>query len=94
MKGLRVHGLILLGLTVLLALNLGLAYVPLGAGNLVITLGLCLAQMALVFCFFMELRKPEILFRLAACAGLLWLLIYLLLIVTDYGTRFPGKLLG
>jgi caa(3)-type oxidase subunit IV len=94
MKGAHAHVPILLGLVVLLGMNLGMAYVPLGEGNVIITLGLCLAQMALVFCFFMELRKPEILFRLAACTGLLWLLIYLLLILTDYATRFPGKLLG
>jgi hypothetical protein len=42
----------------------------------------------------MELRKSEIPFRLAIGIGFIWLMIYFLPILSDCGTRFPGKLLG
>lgn len=94
MKIIRPHLLPLACLLLLLALTFGSSYLRLGAGNLVINLLISTAKMLLVACFFMELRKPGILFRLAAFAGLMWLAIYFLLILTDYGTRFPGILLG
>lgn len=94
MKAIRSHLLPLAGLLVLLALTLAGSYLRLGAGNLALTLGISIAKMLLIACFFMELRKPGILFRLAAFAALIWLAIYFMLILTDYGTRFPGNLLG
>jgi cytochrome c oxidase subunit 4 len=94
MKTIRSHLPPLIGLFILLALTCASSYLRLGAGNLALTLGISMAKTALVVFFFMELRKPEILFRLAAFVGILWLVIYFMLILTDYSTRFPGILLG
>ncbi len=94
MKVLRAHLGPLLGLFVLLALTLGSSYLRLGAGNLALTLGISLAKTVLVAAFFMEVRKAGILVRVAAFAGLLWLILYLMLILTDYATRHPENLLG
>ena len=94
MKLIRPHLAPLVGLLALLAITCGCSYLRLGAGNTIINMGVSVAKMLLVVCFFMELRKPGILFRLAAFAGLVWLLIYFMLILSDYSTRFPGNLLG
>jgi caa(3)-type oxidase subunit IV len=93
MKAIRSHLMPLAGLIVLLGLTLASSYLRLGVGNLIVTLTISTLKMLVVACFFMELRKPGILFRLAAVAALLWLTIFLMLILTDYGTRFPGNLL-
>lgn len=94
MKTIRPHLLPLAGLLLLLALTCTSSYFRLGNGNLAITMAISTAKTVLIACFFMELRKPGTLFRLAAFAGLMWLAIYLMLVLTDYGTRFPGNLLG
>ena len=94
MKFIRPHLLPLAGLLILLALTAASSFFNLGAGNFTVTMLISIAKMLLIASFFMELRKPGTLFRLAACTGLLWLTIYLMLILADYATRFPGKLLG
>jgi caa(3)-type oxidase subunit IV len=94
MKLARTHLPPLIGLFLLFFFSLGSSYLPLGVGNLAIILAICLTSALLVLCFFMELRKPEILFRLAIFAGFIWLMIYFMLIFSDYGTRFPGRLLN
>jgi cytochrome c oxidase subunit 4 len=94
MKFIRPHLLPLAGLLLLLALTAASAFVRLGPGNLVVTMAISIAKMLLIACFFMELRKAGVLLRLAAFAGLTWLTIYLMLLLADYATRFPGNLLG
>ena len=91
---LRPHLLPLLGLLALLALTATCAWLPLGAGNLPLALALGSAKTLLVAFFFMELKKETTLIRLAACVGLVWLMILLMLALTDYLSRFPGHLLG
>jgi caa(3)-type oxidase subunit IV len=75
------------GLCVLLATTCFLAYVPLGRGNLPVSLCIAALKAALVGAVFMKLREPNALNRLAASAGPIWLFIMFLLIGTDYFTR-------
>jgi cytochrome c oxidase subunit IV len=62
-----------LALMGLLAATLVLAYVPLGGFNPVVALGIAAVKAALVAVFFMHLKRPDPLLRLAGCAALLWL---------------------
>jgi cytochrome c oxidase subunit 4 len=94
MKALLPHLLPFLGLLVLLTLTACGAYLPLGSGNLILALSIAFTKTFLVLLFFMELRKEDTLIRLAACVGLLWLTILLMLALADSFSRFPGRLLG
>jgi cytochrome c oxidase subunit IV len=76
-----------LGLCLLLALTCGLAYVPLGRGNLPASLCIAGLKALLVGSVFMRLGEPNPLNRLAACAGFVWLFVMFLLIGSDYMTR-------
>jgi caa(3)-type oxidase subunit IV len=75
---------------VLLALgSLALAYMPLGAGNLAVAMGISAAKMLLIGLFFMRLVRAEPLRRLAAGACLLWLAFLFALTFADLMTRAP-----
>ena len=76
-----------LALLALVALTLGLAYVPLGAFNIVVALGIAAVKAALVVTIFMKLFRSPVLTRVAAAAGLFWLAILFSLAATDYLTR-------
>jgi cytochrome c oxidase subunit 4 len=77
-------------LLALLALTVGSAYVPMGAFNTVTNLGIAAAKAGLVAVFFMGLRRPDPLLRLAAAAAFFWLLIMFALTLSDFLTRSPG----
>ena len=83
----RLPLLVWIGLCVLLAATCSLAYVPLGAANLPISLCIAAAKAALIGAVFMRLRDKNALNRLAASAGPVWLLIMFILIGADYFTR-------
>lgn len=83
----RTYVLTYIALMVLLALTCSAAYLPLGAFNLVIALGIALAKAALVVLFFMHMRTSSGLVRLVSAAGLLWLLILFGLMLSDYLSR-------
>ena len=87
------HFLPFLALLMFLALTVGGAYLPLGPMNLPLALTIGIAKTLVVALFFMELRKADTLLRLVACVGLVWLMIFLMLALTDYFTRFPGSLM-
>ena len=74
-------------LMALLAATLVLAYVPLGTGNLVVSLGIATAKTLLIALFFMNLRRPDPLLRLAAGASLLWIAFMFALTFADQQTR-------
>jgi cytochrome c oxidase subunit 4 len=76
-----------LALLVLLAITVSSAYVPLGAFNGVINLGVAGIKAALVVIFFMHLNRSSALLRLAAAAGLFWLTFLFALSFGDYATR-------
>ena len=76
-----------LGLLALVALTTGMAFVPLGALNLPIALGIAICKALLVLWFFMELKGSGGLVRVAAAAGFFWLLIMVTLTWADFGHR-------
>lgn len=79
--------LILAGLIVILGANIGLAFVPLGAG-LAANVLLALGSVVLIALFFMELEKEPALNRLFAASGVAWMAILFMLLFGDYFTRF------
>lgn len=76
-----------IALCVLLAATCTLAYVPLGAGNLPLSLCIAAIKASLVGVVFMRLFEPNPINRLAAAAGLIWIFVMFLLIFADYLTR-------
>ena len=76
-----------LGLLALMALTTGMAFVPLGAGNLPLALAIAIAKALLVLWFFMELKGSAGLTRIVAAAGFFWLLIFVTLTWADFGHR-------
>ena len=79
--------LIWAALLVLLGLTFALAYVPLGPFNAVTALGIAAIKAGLVALLFMGLRRSGSLIRLAAAAGLFWLIILFALTLSDFLTR-------
>lgn len=80
-----------IGLVLLLALTLGMAFVPLGSSNIVVALAIAAAKAAVVLLVFMELTRGHSLKLIFAGAGIFWLIIMFGLSFTDYTTRtgFP-----
>ena len=75
-------------LIALLALTIGATLLPIGPLKPVINLGIALAKATLIFWFHMHLREETGLVRLAAVGAAAWLGIMLLLMSSDYLTRF------
>jgi cytochrome c oxidase subunit 4 len=86
---LRPHLTPFVALLVLLVLTTVGSSVPLGPGNLVLALGIAAAKTGVVALYFMELRRSETQTRITACVGLVWLALFLILVLTDYLTRYP-----
>jgi cytochrome c oxidase subunit 4 len=80
-------GAIWLALLILLAITVGSAYLPLGAANGPINLGIAAIKAALVALFFMNLATSTVLVRLASVAGVFWLVFMFALTAGDYLTR-------
>ena len=76
-----------LALCVLLGLTLGLAFVPLGAGNIAVALIIAAAKALIVALVFMKLAGRPSLRWVFAGAGFFWLLFLYGLSMTDYATR-------
>ncbi len=75
------------GLMALLAATVFCAYLPLGRVNLMLSLAIAAAKGALVVLFFMQLRRPDPLLRLAACAALVFVAFLFSLTYSDVLTR-------
>jgi cytochrome c oxidase subunit 4 len=73
----------------LLAATIGVAHLELGALNPVLNLSIAAAKAFLIAWFFMHVREASPLVRLAAFAGLLWLVTLFGLSLADWLTR-PG----
>jgi cytochrome c oxidase subunit 4 len=71
----------------LLAVTWRVGYVDLGLFNVVIALAIGITKALLVALFFMHIKGSSRLLRLAATAGVIWLLIMLALTLADYFTR-------
>ncbi len=74
-------------LLLLLGATVGASMVSLGAFGVVVALLIAASKAGLVGAYFMHLRFSKPLTRLVAMAGLVWLLIALILTMTDYLTR-------
>ena len=71
-------------LILLLALTTGLAFVPLGAAQLGVSLAIAVIKALLVLLLFMDLKASSGLVRVFAAAGFFWLLIMIGLTSADY----------
>jgi cytochrome c oxidase subunit 4 len=74
-------------LMLLLGATLGLAYVPLGRLAVVAALGIAAVKAVVVLAFFMQLKRPDPLLRLAAGTALVFVAFLLTLTFTDVLTR-------
>ncbi len=79
--------LVWLALSLLLTATVGSAYIPLGAFNTILNMGIAAAKVALILLFFMKLTSSSALIRLASLAGLFWLVFMFALTAGDYLTR-------
>jgi caa(3)-type oxidase subunit IV len=79
--------LVWLALLGLLFATRALARFDLKGFNSFVALGISLAKMLLVFAYFMELRSSPRTLWIIAGAGLLWLVIFFDLTLSDYLTR-------
>jgi cytochrome c oxidase subunit 4 len=76
-----------LALLALLCLTVFLSYVPLGAVNTMLALGIAGIKAILIATIFMELRERDGTLIAFASAGFFWLAIMLWLAFADYATR-------
>ena len=82
--------LALTGLLVLLAINIGFAYLPIGQTvRLPVKLTICVAMAFILMVFCMHLHRAAGLLRLTAAVGFVWLAIMIGLMLTDFLNRVP-----
>ena len=77
-----------LSLLLLLAANIGVAYLRLGVFAPVVHIGVAVTMAAIVLLIFMELDRGLPLFWVFAGAGFFWLAILFALTGIDYWTRY------
>jgi cytochrome c oxidase subunit 4 len=91
----RTYALVLLALLVLTAVTTLVAFVDLGEFSVVVALAIAVCKMLLVALFFMHVRHSTKLTKLVLLGGLLWLVILLMLTLSDFTTRgwigVPGR---
>jgi cytochrome c oxidase subunit 4 len=91
----RTYTLVLLALLVLTAVTTLVAFVDLGEFSVVVALAIAVCKMLLVALFFMHVRHSTRLTKLVVLGGLLWLVILLMLTLSDFTTRgwigVPGR---
>lgn len=75
------------GLMALFAASLALAYLPLGRGNLAVSLAIAGLMIALLSTFLMDLRNAKTLIRIVAGAGLFWTSLMFVLTFCDFLSR-------
>src|SRR5438552_3187443 len=78
---------ILAALLFLTGLTTAVAYVDLGIFSTVIALSIAVTKMLLVALFFMHVRHSTRLTKLVVVGGLVWLMILLVLTMSDFATR-------
>lgn len=72
---------------VLLLLNIGAAFLPLGPGHGAVTLGLCLSQGLLILLYWMDLRGSGAMIRWCVILPAAWLALLIGLSWADAATR-------
>jgi cytochrome c oxidase subunit 4 len=85
----RSYWLTWVALLLLLALTTGSAFVPLHAFNLAANLLIALIKALLVVVVFMHIRRGAPMTRVAAAAGVFWLMLLVLLSLVDFVGRAP-----
>ncbi len=85
--GPAVYARTLVALLILTAITVGAAYVDLGSGNVVVALVVATIKASLVALFFMHLRWDKPVNGIIAMAGFLFLGIFLMFDLLDYGSR-------
>ena len=83
----KIYLLIFITLMAFTALTVAAAFVNFGSMNAVIALAIAFFKTTLVVLYFMHLRYSTSLIRLVVVAGLLWLAILLVLLMSDYLSR-------
>ncbi|MCB1743694.1 MAG: cytochrome C oxidase subunit IV family protein [Gammaproteobacteria bacterium] len=79
--------LVWLALTVLLAVTVASAFIPLGVVNMLLNMTIAASKVALIVWFFMRLGSAGSVLRLCALASLYWLLLLFVLTASDYLAR-------
>ena len=79
--------LVWLALLALLAVNIGLTFLPLGRAKTAVNLAVAMVQASLMFTVFMRLNRASALVKLAAAAGLVWLSFLFIIGSADFLTR-------
>ena len=74
-------------LLILTATTVGVSYINLGSFSAVVALVIATIKALLVVLFFMEVRYSPKMTKMVVVAGVLWLMILLLLSMTDYASR-------
>jgi cytochrome c oxidase subunit IV len=87
MAGIRQLILVWLALMVLLGVTVAASFYLTGALSVAASLSISLVTAALIFWFFMDLRRESGLIRIFAVGAAAWLIILLLLASADYLTR-------
>lgn len=86
---LRVYYAVFGALMALTAVTTAVAYLDLGALNVLVALGIASTKGMLVILYFMHVRYSPRLVRIFAFSGLVFLLILFAFLSSDYFTRHP-----
>ena len=87
---LKTYTLVFVVLLALTALTSSVAYIDLGPFNIVVALSIAVIKMLLVALFFMHVRHSSRLTKTVVAGGLMWLMILLLLSMSDFASRGVG----
>ena len=82
---------VLITLHLLLALTSGLAFLPFGQWDWLVSLVIAFIMAGLILLFFMKVKYSEPLIWLTSAAGFTWLSLLIFLVILDYVSRpWPG----
>lgn len=85
--GKKVYYYVAAALLALLALTVGVSYLPLGSWGLVVAMTIAFSKALVIALYFMHVRYASRLTMLFAAAGIFWLLVMFALTFGDYATR-------
>lgn len=83
----KTYALVFLALIILTATTVGVSRIELGEYNFVVAMTIAVMKGSLVVWFFMDVRRSSSLTKLIAGAGLFWLVILLVFVLSDYLSR-------
>lgn len=90
----RVYAAVFVALLVLTGVTAAVSYVDLGPMSVAVALGIAVLKASLVVLIFMHVRYSARLVPLAIAAGIFWLLILVVLTLTDYWSRGSLGIVG